>query len=174
LARWDDARARAAVVGRLDHASGRLEEQLMPSGRAGPEGPPTEVLNRFAAARVARLATAADGRPRLVPVTFAWHQGRVVWAVDEVKPKRGPDLRRTRDLEANPQVALLVDHYDDDWSQLWWVRMEGTARILDPGDERERAIKALRGKYVQYREQPLDDPVIAIDVERWSGWEASE
>src|SRR6266508_6726566 len=103
----------------------------MPSGCAGPEGPPAEVLGRFAAAPVARLATAPAGGPRLVPVTFAGHQGRVVWAVDEVKPKRGRDLRRIRDLEADPRVALLADHYDDDWSRLWGVELQGSASVIE-------------------------------------------
>ncbi len=144
----------------------------MPSGRAGPEGPPTEVLNRFAAPRVARLATAADGRPRLVPVTFAWHQGRVVWAVDEVKPKRGRDLRRTRDLEANPQVALLVDHYDDDWSELWWVELRGSASVLEE-QAAEPALDALAARYPAYRSNRPAGPVVAIAPEHWTWWSAT-
>ena len=80
------------------------------SGRAGPEGPPAAVLARFAAQRVASLATLSAAGPRLVPVTFAWHDGAAVWAVDRVKPKRPGPLRRERDLAADPRVAMLVDH----------------------------------------------------------------
>ena len=83
------------------------------SGRAGPEGPPAAVLARFAAQRVASLATLSAAGPRLVPVTFAWHDGAAVWAVDRVKPKRPGPLRRERDLAADPRVALLVDHYEE-------------------------------------------------------------
>src|SRR5207247_1968693 len=77
-------------------------------GRAGTEGPPPEVLGRFAGARVARLATVTPGGPRLVPVTFAWHRGSAVWAVDTVKPKRGRRLRRLADIEADPRVAAAT------------------------------------------------------------------
>ncbi|HZC99009.1 MAG TPA: TIGR03668 family PPOX class F420-dependent oxidoreductase [Actinomycetes bacterium] len=143
----------------------------MPSGRAGPEGPPAQVLTRFAAARLARLATAPAGRPRLVPVTFAWHQGRVVWAVDEVKPKRGRDLRRTRDIEANPQVALLVDHYDEDWTQLWWVELRGSASVLE-GAAVEPALDALAARYPAYRSARPAGPVVAIAPDRWAWWSA--
>src|SRR6266542_1599810 len=106
------------------------EAVLMPGGNAGREGPPAEMLDRFAAAPVARLARLSSDGPRIVPVTFAWHAGTAVWAVDDVKPKRGPELRRIRDLRADPRVALLVDHYQDDWSAL----VGGVARHrLDPG-----------------------------------------
>jgi PPOX class probable F420-dependent enzyme len=129
------------------------------------------VLTRFAAARLARLATAPAGRPRLVPVTFAWHQGRVVWAVDEVKPKRGRDLRRTRDIEANPQVALLVDHYDEDWTQLWWVELRGSASVLE-GAAVEPALDALAARYPAYRSARPAGPVVAIAPDRWAWWSA--
>jgi PPOX class probable F420-dependent enzyme len=143
----------------------------MPGDRAGPEGPPAEVLARFVAARVARLATAAESRPRLVPVTFAWHQGRVVWAVDEVKPKRGRDLRRIRDLGTNPRVALLVDHYDDDWSELWWVELLGSAAVLE-GAAAEPALDALAVRYPAYRSARPSGPVVAIAPDRWTWWSA--
>jgi PPOX class probable F420-dependent enzyme len=143
----------------------------MPSGRAGPEGPPADVLARFAAARVARLATTSDRGPRLVPVTFAWHQGRVVWAVDEVKPKRGRDLRRIRDLEADPRVALLADHYDDDWSRLWWVELQGSASVLEDRAA-GTALDALAARYPAYRTARPPGPVVAIVPERWAWWSA--
>lgn len=143
----------------------------MVSGRAGVEGPPEGVLGRFAAARVARLATAADGGPRLVPVTFAWHQGMVVWAVDQVKPKQGRKLRRLRDLEVDPRVALLVDHYDDDWSELWWVELRGHASVLE-GRAAEAALDSLAARYPAYRAARPAGPVVGIVPDRWAWWSA--
>ena len=97
---------------------------------------PPEARARFAAARVARLATAGpDGRPHLVPMVFAVEADTVYSAVD-AKPKATSRLRRLANIAANPAVALLVDHYDDDWSRLWWVRADGSARLLDPEDDR--------------------------------------
>ncbi|WP_236792479.1 TIGR03668 family PPOX class F420-dependent oxidoreductase [Amycolatopsis sp. GM8] len=122
---------------------------------------------RFAAARVARLATAdAAGVPHLVPVTFALDGGEIVFAVDH-KPKRGTDLRRLRNIAANPAVSFLADFYDEDWARLWWVRADGVARILDssPG-----AVEALRAKYSQYRERPPEGPVVRTAVTSWRSW----
>ncbi|HZD37045.1 MAG TPA: TIGR03668 family PPOX class F420-dependent oxidoreductase [Actinomycetes bacterium] len=144
----------------------------MPSGRAGPEGPPAEVLGRFASAPVARLATAPGGGPRLVPVTFAWHQGRVVWAVDEVKPKQGRGLRRLRDIESHPRVALLVDHYEDDWSKLWWVELRGGASVLE-GEAAESALDALAARYPAYQASRPPGPAVAIVPDHWNWWSAS-
>jgi len=113
-----------------------------------------------------------DGRPHLVPFVFALKGDTLYWAVDQ-KPKRSPELQRLRNIRRDPRVGVLVDTYADDWSLLWWVRMNGTARIVTEGDEQARAVNALRGKYPQYREQPLDDTVVAIDVEEWAGWSAT-
>jgi PPOX class probable F420-dependent enzyme len=135
---------------------------------------PTEAHRRFVAARVARLATVdASGRPHLVPVVFAVERQTVYSAVD-AKPKATTSLRRLANVRANPAVALLVDHYDDvDWSQLWWVRADGVGRVLDMGDrESQRAIALLAERYPQDRENPPPGPVLAVDVERWSGWSA--
>src|SRR4051795_978279 len=94
----------------------------------------TEARTRFAAAHVARLATAGtDGRPHLVPVVFALDGDTLYTAVDDVKPKATTRLRRLANIAANPAVALLADHYEDDWSALWWVRADGTGRLLRPG-----------------------------------------
>jgi PPOX class probable F420-dependent enzyme len=139
------------------------------SGRAGAEGPPAEVLQRFAGARVARLATLSTDGPRLVPVTFAWHRGTAVWAVDRVKPKRPGKLRRERDLERDPRVALLVDHYADDWAELWWVELRGTAAILQ-GPAAEAALDALAERYPPYRDQRPPGPVVAVTPVRWTWW----
>jgi PPOX class probable F420-dependent enzyme len=130
---------------------------------------------RFAAARVARLATVAgDGRPHLVPVSFALDGDRIYSAVDDAKPKATRRLKRLANIAANPAVALLADHYADDWSALWWVRADGTARVIEPAAaEAARARELLAARYEQYRDAPPPGPVIAVDVGRWSGWAAS-
>jgi PPOX class probable F420-dependent enzyme len=125
---------------------------------------------RFAQAPVARLATAAaDGRPHLVPVVFALHDGVVYTAVD-AKPKTTQRLRRLINIERNPQVSLLVDHYDEDWMQLWWVRADGIATIHPDGSTLDAGRELLRAKYAQYQSVSLDGPVIAVAVRRWSSW----
>ena len=136
-----------------------------------------EARRRFAAARVARLATAdADGRPHLVPVVFAADGDRVWTAVDDVKPKATMRLRRLRNIAANPAVALLADHYeDDDWTALWWARADGTARLLDPADPAAQPARDLLAeRYAPYRDAPPPGVVVAIDVARWSGWAAAD
>ncbi len=143
----------------------------MPGGGAGPQGPPAQVLGRFADALVARLARMSPDGPRIVPVTFAWHAGRAVWAVDDVKPKRGRELQRLRDLAADPRVALLVDHYEDDWSALWWVELRGTASILE-GEAAEAALDVLAARYPAYLKARPPGPVIEIEPERWTWWSA--
>ncbi|TNC23525.1 TIGR03668 family PPOX class F420-dependent oxidoreductase [Amycolatopsis alkalitolerans] len=125
---------------------------------------------RFAAARVARLATAdAEGVPHLVPVTFALDAGAIVFAIDH-KPKRGTDLRRLRNIAANPAVSFLADGYDEDWSRLWWVRADGIARILDSASS---ALDALQAKYPQYRDHRPQGPVVRTEVTAWRSWSAS-
>ena len=142
------------------------------SGRAGPEGPPAAVLQRFARGRVARLATLSATGPRLVPVTFAWHRGTAVWAVDRVKPKRPGPLRRERDLAVDPRVAVLVDHYAEDWAALWWVELQGTAATLE-GEAAEAALDALAERYPPYRANRPPGPVVAVIPRRWTWWSAS-
>jgi PPOX class probable F420-dependent enzyme len=127
---------------------------------------------RFAAARVARLATAsAEARPHIVPIVFALAADVIYTAVDG-KPKTTRDLRRLANVEANPRVAVLVDHYADDWTQLWWVRADGSARVVD-GDEAAGGVELLTARYPQYVEQPPPGPVLAIDVHAWVGWQAA-
>jgi PPOX class probable F420-dependent enzyme len=131
-----------------------------------------EARERFAAARVARLATAdSAGRPHLVPIAFAVAGDHVYSAVD-AKPKRTTALRRLANVRENPAVALLVDHYDDaDWTALWWVRADGRGRVLEPdAREAQQAIALLAQRYPQQR---ATGAVLAVDVERWSGWTAS-
>jgi PPOX class probable F420-dependent enzyme len=131
-----------------------------------------EARRRFADARVARLATAgADGRPHLVPISFAVDGDTVYSAVDEVKPKATRRLRRLANVAENPSVSLLVDHYSDDWSALWWVRADGRARVLAAAPD---AVALLVARYPQYRAAPPGGPVLVVDVERWTGWSASE
>jgi len=99
----------------------------------------------------------------------------IVSAIDH-KPKRTVALRRLANIEANPQVAVLADHYAEDWTQLWWARADGTARVVAPGDEpglRGRALPALRDRYAPYRDQPPAGALVVIDVRRWSGWSAA-
>ncbi|GAB1510771.1 TIGR03668 family PPOX class F420-dependent oxidoreductase [Actinophytocola sp. KF-1] len=123
----------------------------------------------FGAARVARLATADEqGRPHLVPVVFAVRGAVVVLAVDR-KPKQSNDLRRLRNIRANPRVSLLADHYDENWSRLWWVRADGVAGIRTGADAAE-PIDWLSAKYRQYLAHPPPGPVIWIDVATWRGW----
>jgi PPOX class probable F420-dependent enzyme len=129
-----------------------------------------EMRERVAAARVARLATVdAEGRPHLVPVCFALDDDMLYTAVDE-KPKRSKRLKRLENIRAHPEVSVLVDHYEEDWTRLWWVRMDGTATVLERGEEREHALSRLRAKYEQYRVEPPTDAVIAVRIERWRSW----
>jgi PPOX class probable F420-dependent enzyme len=132
---------------------------------------PHEARRRFAAARVARLATAdAAGRPHIVPVTFAV-DGEVVYTAVDAKPKRSTALKRLANVAANPAVAMLVDHYADDWSELWWVRADGTGRVIDSEDpEGVRALSLLADRYPRFAARGV---VLAVDVRRWSGWAAS-
>jgi PPOX class probable F420-dependent enzyme len=134
----------------------------------------SEARRRFGAARIARLATAdAAGIPHVVPIVFAVDGDRVYSAVD-AKPKRTRALRRLANITVNPNVAVLVDHYADDWSTLWWARADGTARVVSPdAGDGERAIALLTARYAQYSTDPPTGPVIVIDVQRWSGWSAT-
>ena len=127
---------------------------------------------RLTTARVARLATTdSDGRPHLVPIVFALDGDTLYSAVDR-KRKRSSKLRRIENARARPDVTILVDHYDEDWSGLWWIRLRGRARVLDHGDERERALALLAEKYPQYRAEPPDGPVLAVDVTEIRDWSA--
>ena len=123
-------------------------------------------------ARVARLATVRpNGRPHIVPITFAVHGDTIITAIDQ-KPKTTTDLQRLRNIETHPFVSVIVDHYEDDWSRLWWVRGDGTARIVLDGLTREHAIARLVDKYPPYRESLPEGPVIVVSVEHWTSWSA--
>jgi PPOX class probable F420-dependent enzyme len=128
---------------------------------------------RFGEARVARLATmSAEGQPHIVPITFAV-DGDVIYTAVDSKPKSTPHLRRISNIHANPRVAVLADHYDEDWSVLWWVRADGMAAILDIPTEMASPTGLLAKRYPQYRDNPPRGPVIAIRVARWTGWSAA-
>ncbi|MYX38915.1 MULTISPECIES: TIGR03668 family PPOX class F420-dependent oxidoreductase [Streptomycetaceae] len=134
-----------------------------------------EARERFAAARVARLATTdPSGTPHLVPVVFAVDGDTVALAVDH-KPKRTTRLKRLANIEANPAVCLLADHYDEDWDLLWWARADGTARVLPPAGgsaAADRLVALLTARYGQYTGRPPEGPVVEVSVRRWSGWRA--
>ena len=136
-----------------------------------------EAIARLRSARVGRLATVTpEARPHVVPFVFALvERDRDViayWVVDR-KPKRSQRLQRLRNLDGNPAAEFVVDGYDEDWRALWWVRASGTGRVIDDAsDEREVALEALAAKYARYASDPPPGPVVAIDVERISGWEA--
>jgi PPOX class probable F420-dependent enzyme len=127
---------------------------------------------RFTQSAVARLATITpDGLPHLVPVVFAVH-GDVIYTAVDAKPKTTQRLRRLTNIESNPHVSLLVDHYADDWTQLWWVRVDGVATIHRGGAVLHAGYRLLRAKYPQYQLVPLNGPVIAVTVRRRSSWHA--
>jgi PPOX class probable F420-dependent enzyme len=147
-----------------------IEVRTKPS-RCGEQMEPATRRERVALARVARLATVGpDGAPHLVPCCHALLGDVVYTAVDDVKPKGSLVLQRLENLRVEPRAAVLVDHYDDDWSTLWWIRGDGSARLLDTGAERERAIDVLAEKYEQYTEARPPGTVIALDIVRWSAW----
>jgi PPOX class probable F420-dependent enzyme len=112
------------------------------------------------------------GRPHIVPVTFAV-TGDVIYTVVDAKPKSTANLARLRNIRAHPQVAVLADHYADDWSALWWVRADGRAVVVSGPEAMAAPIALLSGRYPDYRKNPPAGPVIAIAVDRWTGWSAA-
>ena len=133
----------------------------------------TWARERFGQCHVARLASVTPGGgTHLVPVVFAL-VGDTVWLVIDTKRKSGRRLQRLRNIEAHPLVSLVVDHYEEDWSRLWWVRADGVATTV-PVDSEDggRAVALLTAKYPQYAAEPPPGPLIRFDVERWSSWSA--
>jgi PPOX class probable F420-dependent enzyme len=121
-------------------------------------------------ARVGRLATVRpDGRPHVVPCCFAI-EGEVLYSAVDAKPKTSLALRRLENVRVTPSVSLLIDHYSEDWSTLWWIRIDGSAQVIESGGRRERALDHLRSKYEQYMRDPPPGPVIAIDITAWRAW----
>src|SRR5512139_1917757 len=143
--------------------------------RGGVEEPSARerlALERFARARLARLATVTpSGAPHLVPVVFAL-TGLTVWSAVDAKPKRSRRLQRLANIAANPHVSLLVDEYHEDWRRLWWVRADGTAEVVV--ESTQEGLAALVAKYPQYRQQaPLTGPFIRVTIDRWRFWSAT-
>ena len=142
-----------------------------------PDPPPSrDVLGRareaVASARVARLATVdPDGRPHLVPFCFALDQDTLYSAVD-AKPKTTTALRRLANVSARPDVTVLVDHYEEDWTRLWWVRLRGRARVVEAGPELARGLELLAAKYGQYRQEPPPGPVLVVELTEARAWSA--
>jgi PPOX class probable F420-dependent enzyme len=130
---------------------------------------------RFAGARVARLATVGgDGAPHVVAITFAVAGDRIVTAIDH-KPKRTMRLKRLDNIAAEPRVSVLVDHYEEQWDRLWWIRADGHASIIRPDEPGHRDAAALLAhRYPGYREHPIEGPIIEIRVTRWSEWTAAK
>jgi PPOX class probable F420-dependent enzyme len=125
---------------------------------------------RVAQARVGRLGTVtASGRPHLVPCCFVLDGEAIYSAVDD-KPKSTFELARLDNLRASGVASLLVDHYEEDWSRLWWVRVDGRGWVAESGEVRERALGLLAAKYEQYRRQIPTGPVVVIDVTTWRAW----
>ena len=123
---------------------------------------------RFACVPVARLATVGpDGAPHLVPIVFAPVGADVIVSAVDGKPKRSRALRRLANIAAEPRVSVLADHYEPDWSRLWWVRADGTAEVVETYAE---GLRALVERYPQYREAPPAGPFVVITVARWSSW----
>jgi PPOX class probable F420-dependent enzyme len=130
-----------------------------------------ELRHRFASSPVARLATVRpDGGPHVVPVVFVLIGDMIFTAVD-AKPKRSNRLQRLANVRSEPRCSLLVDHYEDDWSKLWWVRADGEAAVVEPAAATE-GLAALVKRHAQYRQLAPTGPLLAVRVTRWSGWSA--
>jgi PPOX class probable F420-dependent enzyme len=134
----------------------------------------TGILKRLEVARIARLATLdPQGRPHLVPICFAYN-GSVFYSAIDRKPKRVAPKRLARltNIKKTPQVALLLDHYDEDWTRLWYVLVRGEAELVSVPGERKRALQCLREKYPQYTPDMLDDgaPVLRITPQCVTSW----
>jgi PPOX class probable F420-dependent enzyme len=132
----------------------------------------TEARRRVASASVARLASVRpDGAPHVVAITFAM-EGDSIWFAVDHKRKRTPALQRLANIEAEPRVSLLVDEYGDDWSALWWVRVDGVGRVRADPEGIARAALLLATKYEQYRDRPPQGPAVEVTSLRWTGWSA--
>jgi PPOX class probable F420-dependent enzyme len=128
---------------------------------------------RVASAYVARLATVgADGRPHIVPICFALDEQTLYFAVDS-KPKQTTNLKRLRNIAANPAISVLVDHYEADWDKLWWVRLDGVARVVTDDGEVKKALRRLAARYSQYRATTPAGPVVAVAIAGMTGWSAT-
>jgi PPOX class probable F420-dependent enzyme len=135
---------------------------------------PPEMPRRLREGRVARLGTVGpDGRPHLVPCVFVLETETIYTPIDH-KPKRTRRLQRLKNIEANPAATVLVDHYSEEWDKCWWVSTQGRARILEGDDEFERARRLLMARYHQYTDPAQIHPIIAIDIDKWVGWQGKD
>jgi len=132
-------------------------------------GPPRTFASLLRARRGYLATIGADGLPHVVPACFTW-AGETIWTAIDGKPKTSQHLQRIEDIKANPKVTFVVDRWDEDWSRLAWLQARGTAKILARGAETQRIVAALKSKYTQYSETPLEGPVIRIDVQKWVSW----
>jgi PPOX class probable F420-dependent enzyme len=167
--------AEAELLGRLGCGTDAIGGRVLVVVRQDDPDMHAEIVLReqVRKARVARLATVdPDGRPHLVPIVFVL-EGETLYAAVDAKPKRSLRLRRVDNARERPDVTVLIDHYEDDWERLWWIKLRGRARVLDAGEEADRGMRLLADKYEQYRRQPPGYPVLAIDVREWRGWDAS-
>jgi PPOX class probable F420-dependent enzyme len=131
-----------------------------------------QMRSRVAEAPNGYLATSGrDGRPHIVPFCFVL-VGDAIYSAVDAKPKRSVHLQRLENVRRQPLVSVLVDHYAEDWEQLWWVRLDGRGEVLPEGAESDHALELLAGKYPQYRAVPPPGPVLKVAVERWRGWSA--
>jgi PPOX class probable F420-dependent enzyme len=131
---------------------------------------PDEMRRRVDSARVGRFATVTpEGAPHVVPFVFVLDGSTLYTSVDE-KPKSSRDLKRIRNIRSNPRVEVVVDHYEEPWEAIWWVRLSGRGEILTEGAERDRALTLLAEKYVEYRDAPPQGDVVAVRIGRWRGW----
>jgi PPOX class probable F420-dependent enzyme len=129
-----------------------------------------EARRRLAGSKVAHLATVSgEGRPHIVPIVFALDGNTLYFAVD-AKPKKTARLARLKNIAANPAVSVLVDHYEDDWTRLWWVRADGTAHVITGAAEAEHATDLLAKRYEQHESKRPGGPVVAIHIDRLTGW----
>jgi PPOX class probable F420-dependent enzyme len=132
-----------------------------------------DMERRVASAYVARLATVgADGRPHIVPICFTLDEQTLYFAIDS-KPKQTTNLKRLRNIAANPAISVLVDHYEDDWDKLWWVRLDGVARVVTDDGEVTKALRLLAARYSQYRATTPAGPVVAVAIAGMTGWSAT-
>jgi PPOX class probable F420-dependent enzyme len=132
---------------------------------------PEEMRRRVSESRVGRIATVTpEGRPHVVPFVFVL-DGDTLYSSVDAKPKRSPELKRLRNIRANPAVEVVVDEYGEPWPGLWWVRMQGRGEVLEDGPERDRGLALLVEKYPDYRDAEPQGAVVAVRIERWQGWE---
>lgn len=132
-----------------------------------------DAIERVSLAPVGRFATIfPSGAPHIVPVTFALVGDDIVHMIDH-KPKTTQHLQRVVNIEASPTATLLVDEYDDDWDQLWWVRIDGVAHVATSGSAWRDARSALIEKYAQYRERPPTGQAIYLEIRKLTSWQST-